>query len=306
MRLCLLIISIACLLACQDKAGSSDNSGQALNSAPHSSQPEQLSKKNNTFIKRGAQAIEQLKIATKQLNEASAVFLETPDKPQLNQLRQQWISTHNVWHQAEVYFELVNQHSALFPSLNATLFNLHYPLDQPGFLDSIDGYPFSGLVNDIAININEKTLRQQHGLYDREDVAIGLHAAEFLIWGETGKRSKTDYLPATQAKENLKLEQLPNNRRRVYLALLTQLLIADAEQLEKQWPFVKERLLGLPPETRQSLIFRCAEKTLSKIPSGEENTNHAAYSLDISWQQVVAEQLTPWLKQSKNTDNNQQ
>ena len=91
--------------------------------------------------------------------------------------------------------------------------------------------PSAGIINDpaIAISIGEIDARDQKT--DEDDVTTGWHAIEFLLWGQDlnadgpGNRPVSDYLAG---KGN-------NDRRRLYLKLVTTQLVADLEKTAAAW-----------------------------------------------------------------------
>lgn len=170
------------------------------------------------------------------------------------------------WHEAEkkthhlVLLKLISDSSPepllIFRQLYFRLFAK--PI-QPGFLDRIGDYAFSGLVYDIGFPLSEKSLQQQHGLTSDEELVLGLYAIEFMLFGESHSRSVHDYEAQTALNQaNLKhglqsIDEIPNNRRRRLLALQTQMLHRDTQRLIKFFApdsknSLQESWLTLPPE----------------------------------------------------------
>jgi len=165
-------------------------------------------------------------------------FLAQPQAELLATARADWRNCHNQWHQFDLFTSLNDINPGLFGGLAKLSFAIDaYPL-QPGYLDSLEAYPYSGIVNDISLAITADNLRTQHGLTDSEDVSLGLHALEFLLWGEKGERPASDYDdervdadPDTQ----LKPAEQPISRRRELLLLVSHLLQDDLERLHQAW-----------------------------------------------------------------------
>lgn len=165
-------------------------------------------------------------------------FLAQPQAESLARARTDWHSCHNQWHQFDLFTRLNDINPGLFGGLAKLSFAIEaYPL-QPGYLDSLEAYPYSGIVNDISLSITADNLRTQHGLTDSEDVSLGLHALEFLLWGETGERPAGDY-DAEQVDADpdsqLKPAEQPISRRRELLLLVSHLLQDDLERLQHAW-----------------------------------------------------------------------
>lgn len=182
------------------------------------------------------------------LNEASAdcaamhlsleQFLAQPAEEPLARVRADWRACHNQWHQFDLFMSLKEINPGLFGGLDTLGFAIDaYPL-QPGYLDSLEAYPYSGIVNDISLAITADNLRAQHGLTNSEDVSLGLHALEFLLWGEKGERPASDYddeLVDTDPDTQLKPAEQPVSRRRELLLLVSHLLQDDLERLSQAW-----------------------------------------------------------------------
>ncbi|MGD8175895.1 imelysin family protein [Marinimicrobium sp. ARAG 43.8] len=167
-------------------------------------------------------------------------LLEAPDEQRLTDARSHWHQCHNRWHRLTPLLTLGESNPGLFADLNQIRFLIDaHPL-QPGYLDGLEQYPYSGIVNDITLPINAATLREQHGLTDDADVVLGLHALEFLLWGETGTRTADDFIYQREVQDEqreaeLSEAQLPRNRRRELTRLISQLLQDDLNALEQRW-----------------------------------------------------------------------
>ncbi len=120
----------------------------------------------------------------KNLKQASHVFLESPTSETQKSFQQAWLSAHGAYlaNQLGLFSDLSHNADLLF-SLDA------WPI-LPGFLDSLPDYPSNGLINDVTINITAATLRHQHGITDHEEVCLGYHAIEYLIFN----RPITDFI----------------------------------------------------------------------------------------------------------------
>ena len=177
---------------------------------------------------------------SQQLRSMIRQLLEAPSADTLNQSRAAWRQAHTDILAFSVFFSLADSNPGLFGELASHRYNLDAHPIQPGFIDYFDVYPVSGIVNDMAITLSAEALRQQHGITDDSDVSIGFHAMEYLLWGEHGERPPTDFVSANtvnseQAQQGLRVVDLPNNRRRVYLQLLAELLIDDCTRLAQFW-----------------------------------------------------------------------
>lgn len=128
---------------------------------------------------------------------------------------------------------------------------------EGGYIDYIEGYPYSGIVNDLTLDINEESIRAQHGFTDPTNASLGYHALEFMLWGHTGKRQSPDFFPqdntapipsndsdtlteaagsdVTAALETQAFKPQNHNRRRQYTQLLSELLQKDLHRIQRRW-----------------------------------------------------------------------
>ena len=136
---------------------------------------------------------------------------------------------------------------------------------EPGYLDAFGPYPYSGLVFDVEVPINEVTLRGQNGMTDATEASVGLYALEFILNGENHDRSAIAFKPINQISEKHKetgytnINELPRNRRRELLRLQAQLLNKDMQHLAEDWRSTKteslfNRVANLP-RAQQLLVF---------------------------------------------------
>ncbi len=173
-------------------------------------------------------------------------FLAAPDESSLDSVRRSWLA-------ANSQYELTSAHRYFADAIFTDDFALqffqvqyevnHWPI-LPGYLDYVDGYPNSGIVNDMTVSLEPINLRQQHGAFDINEVSLGFHAIEFLLWGENlegnNPRPYTDFLAQTeltpvQLSDGMEVSQLSNNRRRLYLQTSTQILREDLQNLMSLW-----------------------------------------------------------------------
>jgi putative iron-regulated protein len=117
---------------------------------------------------------------------------------------------------------------------------------EGGYIDYIKEYPFSGIVNDLTLDIDEETIRSQHGFTDPSNASLGYHALEFMLWGDTGQRSTHDFFPQEntapipssdedQLSGLTDLKPQNHNRRRQYTQLLSELLQKDLHRVQRRW-----------------------------------------------------------------------
>lgn len=111
-----------------------------------------------------------------------------------------------------------------------------WPLSE-GLIDYIDGAADDNIIAGTEV-INAEYLKSQNGINDNEaNVATGVHAIEFLLWGQdlngtgagAGARAATDYdTGAGCTNDNC-------DRRAQYLQVATDLLVSDLTDMVAEW-----------------------------------------------------------------------
>lgn len=183
--------------------------------------------------------LDALQLATRDL-------LEHPADETLERAREAWLAAHDAYERTALDRYFAN---LVLPEQQAlTLYQLQYQINAwpilPGYLDSVPSYRDSGIVNDITVDLTPENLRLQHGEFDLAEATLGFHVIEFLLWGLNtdgmAPRSARDYEAVTELRdtgvsEDFALTQIPVNRRRLLLSLVTELLVIDFEALQLLW-----------------------------------------------------------------------
>jgi len=224
----------------------------------------------------GEQAIATTLKNSQTLLEAINTFIKAPGPSTQLQAQNQWIQTELSYQQ----FYFFSQFGVTEPKVFAQLARAHFdaaahPI-QPGYLDYVGPYPYSGLVHDISVDITSTNLREQHGMTDAEDVVLGLYAIEFMLFGETGQRPPDDYTPVAklsleQRQTGFKtIQETPNNRRRALLSLQAQLLSNDLKNLAQHWQSREPNAMHslwqtLPASAQRMVALKTFERTLTQL-----------------------------------------
>jgi putative iron-regulated protein len=161
---------------------------------------------------------------------------------------------------------------------------------EGGYIDYIKEYPFSGIVNDLTLDIDEETIRSQHGFTDPTNASLGYHALEFMLWGNTGQRSTHDFFPqentapvpsgdGNHTSDLTNLDTMPqaeardlkpqnHNRRRQYTRLLSELLQKDLHRIQRRWEpssgYYAKLLQESKAENTLQAAFIAAQDLISK------------------------------------------
>lgn len=189
--------------------------------------------------------------ATTQLVNVTAAFLERPNEAERNRWQSSWIDAHEAWLSASIL--IPDERSTIDP----------WPI-EPGFIDSLPDYPESGLVNDLVIEINGDSLRQQHQITDAAEVALGFHVLEYYIF----ERPLEEFLPGATRVD----------RRSTLINEVARILLQDQLNYSRRF-FISdgETPEGLPL-TLSSLLPIVAARTEDIYQEYRYSTQHSRFS----------------------------
>jgi uncharacterized iron-regulated protein len=195
-----------------------------------------------------------------------------PSKESLQEAHQQWSLAHDTYISTRLLRQWLKSLNIIHPVLDVTLSSPelvhtnHNRIDQypliPGYLDKVQGYPLSGLIHS-EIELTEDSLNQEHLLGDSAYVALGFHALEFMLFGESGNpRVVADF-----SIENTSKSQNQSAKRRAkYLKLLSKLLKQDIEAFSVSWNrldgYYPAALATIPEEELRASLRQIAEVEL--------------------------------------------
>jgi putative iron-regulated protein len=196
-------------------------------------------------------------------------YLYHPNPMSLAEVQQAWRDAYSAYLQTLVFTYLpINDPPDWFKQnidLQHTMMLLDSWPIEGGYIDYLPGYPFSGIVNDLTLELNEESMLAQHGFSDPSYASLGYHAYEFMLWGADGKRSPRDFFPqensapvvipsegghiaddaAQTAGESgdvaeagtaaLAVEVQNHNRRRQYTQLVSEQVQKHLHRLQRRW-----------------------------------------------------------------------
>jgi putative iron-regulated protein len=162
------------------------------------------------------------------MQRAVQAFVAAPSADTLASARKAWLDAREWYGQTEAY----RFYSGPIDDAKGPEGDLNsWPLDE-AYIDYVKGKPNAGLINNRKAVISKATLAKANTRGGEENVSVGWHAVEFLLWGQdlradgAGDRSFEDYLDG----------KAPNaDRRRQYLLAVTDLVIDDLRSLQKAW-----------------------------------------------------------------------
>ncbi len=249
--------------------------------------------------------------AAKTMQTAVLAFTAKPSAETLGQARKTWLAAREFYGQTEAfrfYGGPIDDDNGPEGRINA------WPMDE-SFVDSVEGKPNAGLVNNRKFVINKKNLSAQNERGGEENIATGWHAIEFFLWGQD--LSETG--PGDRNFEDFVDGKKPNaDRRRKYLEVATELLIDDLSTLTKAWApdaknnyrarfakggreSVRKMLVGLGSLSRGELAGERLEVALN---SQDQEDEHSCFSDNTHRDAVTNAQgiQNVWLGQYKQAD----
>jgi putative iron-regulated protein len=156
-------------------------------------------------------------------------FLAAPTQDALDAARVAWIAAREPYGLTEVFRfyagPIDNPEDGPEGEMNS------WPLDEV-FIDYVVGVPNGGIINNPAQfpTITKQVISDQNEKGGEANISAGWHAIEFLLWGQDfsetgpGARPFSDYTTATSFE-----------RRKQYLAAVTELLVDDLTHVTEQW-----------------------------------------------------------------------
>lgn len=171
--------------------------------------------------------------AARALQQTVTAFTAMPSLDTQAAARKAWLAAREFYGQTEAfrfYGGPIDDDKGPEGRLNA------WPMDE-SYVDSVEGKPNAGLINNRKQAINKKSLSAMNERGGEENIATGWHAIEFMLWGQDrseagpGDRSFEDFIDGKRANAD---------RRRQYLNVVTELLIDDLQGVLRAWaPGVK-------------------------------------------------------------------
>lgn len=169
-------------------------------------------------------------------------FLAKPSTDTLAAARTAWIEARKPYLQSEAFRFYEGPIDLIDGRLNA------WPVDEE-YIESIILHP------ELHPTLSAETIAALNEKEGEKSISTGFHAIEFLLWGQDqntngpGDRPYQDYLPG-------------NERRREYLRIVTDMLVADLKSLDDDWQADR------PDNYRAWFLASATHQSLRKILHG--------------------------------------
>lgn len=221
----------------------------------------------NGFIEEVDRYYQSLQTEADALKDQVTQFVIAPSEKTLHNSILAWEQAHNRYlaghFLSDLFADLITDETQNLS--DQPLLDVHKRLDAhpllPGYLDSVEGYPFSGLIH-TEIPLTLATLYQEFQLGDAAYVTLGFHALEVMLKGTDKEREITEFEALKALQETSKAA--PELRRTLYCSLLAEQIQQDIQTLPSEWQQqIKTVLFNLDAEQTQTLKLRLT-KTLDR------------------------------------------
>lgn len=196
------------------------------------------------------------------------VFVATPTEDNFNATKEAWLTSRESYGPSEA-FRFANGPIDTGDTEDIEGYLNSWPLDE-AYIDYVEGDLNAGIINDTNNfpTLTKELLTGENGNGGEENVAIGYHAIEFLLWGQdltapsenlAGQRTYTDFVDGGTAENQ--------DRRRVYLAIVADLLTDHLQVVIDEWTGAyKTTFLALDEEVAlDNIISSIAELSRSEL-----------------------------------------
>ncbi|MDF4203391.1 imelysin family protein [Maribacter sp. SA7] len=202
------------------------------------------------------------------MNVAIQTFVTTPTEENFEAAKEAWLTSRESYGPSEA-FRFANGPIDTGDTEEIEGYLNSWPLDE-AYIDYVEGDETAGIVNnaeDFPI-ISKEILTGENGNGGEENVAIGYHAIEFLLWGQdltapsenlAGQRVYTDFVDGGTAANQ--------DRRRDYLAVVADLLTDHLQVVIEEWTGdYRSTFLALDEdEALDNMISSIAELSRSEL-----------------------------------------
>jgi hypothetical protein len=174
-----------------------------------------------------------LEIRARTFRDAVSGLLTEPGEARLNTARETWRGLHEGFHQAFVPLRITVRHH---PRLKKRLTRVDPTPIFPGYIDGLSRWPDSGIVHDRTVELSRASLLEQQGATAEGEASVGFQVVHFLLHGEPQQpRTPEAFRVLGKVPEHRVVppEWLPEQRRRDYLRVVSNLLTRDLEALAR-------------------------------------------------------------------------
>lgn len=202
------------------------------------------------------------------MNVSIQTFVATPTEENFEAAKGAWLTSRESYGPSEA-FRFANGPIDTGDTEEIEGYLNSWPLDE-AYIDYVEGDVDAGIINNLADfpTLTKEILTGENGNGGEENVAIGYHAIEFLLWGQdltapsenlAGQRAYTDFVDGGTAANQ--------DRRREYLAIVADLLTDHLQIIIDEWSGdYRSTFLALDEdEALDNIISSIAELSRSEL-----------------------------------------
>ncbi len=177
-------------------------------------------------------------------------FIQAPSAETQAQAQKSYHPCHQSWVSTKLYFQ-----RPFSLAEETDFYRLIDLVDTrpflPGYIDGVPEYPYSGLVHEVDLTVNESTLRSQHRLMDEESAALGFPVVEFFLW-------RTPIEGIWKDPENSE-SKVNIERRLEYLQLATDQLVEQLSEAAVRWQ-PHNAFTSLPERAQVNVVLQSIQR----------------------------------------------
>lgn len=250
-----------------------------------------LSPQKGTYIALGETSYSEALTRAQTMQAAIAAFLDQPSATRLDAAKTAWIVARQAYTETEI-FRFNDGPIDAPPTAERAAgpegrINM-WPVDE-STIDYVAGQRKSGLIQEFDTPMTIAAILARDQVGDESAVTTGWHAIEFLLWGQDLRRDG----PGNRSFREYAGDAIANTRRRQYLQLVTDQLIADLGEVAGQWQAneagtYRAQLLATPAvevlgralhgATSYLTIELFGERLSVALDSGSQEDEHSCFS----------------------------
>ncbi|PKM21982.1 MAG: hypothetical protein CVV10_06630 [Gammaproteobacteria bacterium HGW-Gammaproteobacteria-14] len=274
----------------------------------------------NLLKEQQGERLRRLKAGAKGFADAVQGLLGNPDELRLATAREGWSRLYRSFNESML---VLSCRVAEQPALAATLRRIdHFPM-LPGYIDGLQNWPDSGIVNDLSVELTRESLLHAQSLSSDDESSLGFQVVAFLLYGEPERprtvaelslrSSDTDDNSIMDGGEIAESDSLINEetvveppmgtsaayaaeRRREYLHLATAILVEDLLMLARE----AEQSVVMPGAQCPVAAMRMTVERLIRVSGLDDHQSVSGEYYSAHGRKLALEGLQqglmPWLE----------
>lgn len=291
MRLLAVLCGLMLVTGCDDAPEPAKQPLPVEEASPWHAEQQALSRQ---LTEETTQRLRRLSVSAGGFGDAIDGLLQDPTNARLTTAREAWRQLYQNFNEA---YAMLACRASLNPTDQARLERADVFPILPGYVDGLQEWPDSGIVNDPVLPLTREALLEQQGATQEGEASVGFQVIRFLLHGEPETPRQADaFQSVAEAPEGQegKVEDQPANRRREYLHTASTLLVEDLALLTREGGVEVEVTPACPVGALQEVVSR-----LIRLENLRDNTAvHQEYLAAESRSVATAglqDAARPWL-----------